>query len=150
MAIPDRRSRERLEAIGIEVWQQRDRRAAASRAGIAKSGPRIRLASGSGDWLVVLEGTVPEKFQNLVADITAAIGPDRCRFGQWAHSSEAGVAAGDWTERGIEHVLVFGGTELADERLIAAGDLEVLAEDGSARRRLWQQLKRALKVPLDQ
>lgn len=141
-------SARRLSSIGIALWQRRPVRMPQASIGP----PRIRLAPGSGDWLVICEGGVPEDYRSLLDDILAAIGASRCRFGEWADSSEAGVAVDEWQARGIEHVLVFADgneansnrrsarTRLDDPRLIESATLAELARSGSARKQLWQQL----------
>ena len=96
-------SARRLKAMGIDLWQRRPVRMPQANAVPL----RIRLAPGSGDWLLICQGGVPEDYRTLLDDILAAIGAARCRFGEWADSSEAGVAADEWQARGIEHVLVF-------------------------------------------
>lgn len=141
-------SNRRLHVMGVDVWQRRPVRM--PQAGIGP--PRIRLAPGSGDWLLICEGGVPEDYRALLDDILAAIGASRCRFGEWADSSEAGVAVDEWQARGIENVLVFAGANdanlnrrpvrprLDDPRLIETAALSELAQSGSARKQLWQQL----------
>ena len=145
-------SARRLKAMGIDLWQRRPVRMPQANA----VPPRIRLAPGSGDWLLICQGGVPEDYRTLLDDILAAIGAARCRFGEWADSSEAGVAADEWQARGIEHVLVFADSDpdsddanadrrpararLDDPRLIETAALAEIARSGSARKQLWQQL----------
>ena len=138
-------SHRRLRAMGIEVWQARPVRMPQA----AGHEPRIRLAAGSGDWLLVCPGGVPEDQRVLMDDIMASIGSARCRFGEWADSAEAGVAVDEWSERGIEHVLIFAEPDtgrrptrnrLDDPRVIETVALAELAHSGEARKALWQQL----------
>lgn len=146
-------SRQRLEALGIDVWVRRDRRAAASipphaeqadeappRSGPAM--PRVRMASGDGDWLLVQEAPWDGRHETLLGDIQAAIGSARCRFGQWAHSDSAGVSVAELDSRGIRHVLVFGQAPEGTGKtgVILAPDLPQLATSADARRRLWRVL----------
>ena len=143
------KSRERLIAMGIDLWQRRGARMPHASA----AQPRIRLASGSGDWLLVIQGGVPESHRVLMDDVMASIGAARCRFGEWSDSPSAGVAADEWQAHGIEHVLVFaeaeqgrrpGRARLDDPRLVTAPTLAALAESGDARKQLWQQLSMRL------
>lgn len=115
--------------------------------------PRIRLAAGSGDWLLVCHGGVSEEYRVLMDDIVASIGAQRCRFGEWADSADAGVAADEWQARGIEHVLVFadsdsarrpGRARLNDPRVIETSPLSELSQSGAARKTLWLQLSSRL------
>lgn len=158
--MPPAASRERLAALGIDVWVRRDRRRDASgderpakavghgtgQAGVApemgRGVPRVRMASGDGDWLLVQEAPWDGRHDILLGDIQATIGSARCRFGQWAHSDSAGVSLEELESRGIRHVLVFGE---APEPAAGAGvhlapDLPRLAASAEARRRLWQLL----------
>ena len=138
-------SMRRLEAMDIDLWQRRAVRMPHA-SGIQ---PRIRLAPGGGDWLIVCQGGVPEAYRLLMDDIMATIGAARCRFGEWSDSPEAGVAADEWQARGIEHVLAFAQPDserrpsrirLDDPRLIEAPDLTELAQSAHAKKALWQQL----------
>lgn len=147
MPIPEPASLKRLEIIGIEVWQRRARRAddagvadTAGRTGEPAASPRVRLASGSGDWLLVTPSAISARYQRLVADLAAAIGPERCRFGQWAGSPVAGTGLDELETRGIHHVLAFGPLPVSAGDCIEAPELEVLASDGTARRELWLRL----------
>lgn len=142
MPLPASGSRRRLEAMGIDLWQ---RRPSADEAGRG----RIRLASGSGDWLLVTPGAVPEHCAALLADLTAAIGRERCRFGQWAGSPDAGVGPDEWSARGIRTVLVLGPGELAegetaDAVVLHADDLQTLHDRPEARAALWRKLRSRL------
>ena len=136
-------SRRRLHAMGIELWRPRAVRLPQA----AGHEPRFRLAAGSGDWLLVCPGGVPEPQRVLMDDIMASIGPARCRFGEWADSIDAGVSADEWQARGIEHALIFAEAErrpgrgrIDDARVIEAPALSELAVSGRARKALWQQL----------
>lgn len=145
-------SRERLEALGIDVWVRRglssSRRparesfAAPDAAGTAPV-LRVRMASGDGDWLLVQDAAWDGRHEVLLGDIQAAIGSARCRFGQWAHSESAGVRLDELDSRGVSRVLVFGDPPddgQAVGRVVAAPPLESLASQPEARRRLWQLL----------
>jgi hypothetical protein len=148
-------SRERLAALGIDVWVRRERRASAPReaaeattaAAAAESAgeqaaPRVRMASGDGDWLLVRDGPWDGRHDVLLGDIQAAIGSARCRFGQWAHSDSAGVALDELDSRGVRHVLVFGpAPEAAGQYGVLLGpELSALADSAEAKRRLWRLL----------
>jgi hypothetical protein len=150
-------SRERLEALGIDVWVRRDRRVgapamereiaeatSASKADPAgeNTAPRVRMASGDGDWLLVRDGPWDGRHDVLLGDIQAAIGSARCRFGQWAHSDSAGVALDELDSRGVRHVLVFGpAPEAAGQYGVLLGpELSALAGSAEAKRRLWRLL----------
>ena len=138
-------SARRLKAMGIDLWQSRPVRMPHA----VSPAPRIRLAAGSGDWLLVCPEGVPETYRRLVDDIVASIGVARCRFGEWADSADAGVAVDEWQSRGIEHVLAFaeddagrrpGRARLDDPRVIDVAALAELAQSGAARKALWHQL----------
>lgn len=147
-------SRDRLASLGIDVWLRRDRaptgRAASSPGqsggGQVRAGPRIRLASGDGDWLLVQDAPWDGRHEKLLGDIQATIGSARCRFGQWAHSESAGVSLDELPARGVRHVLVFGDLPASDTSDIVhvAPDLERLAASGQARRQLWRILSARL------
>ncbi len=139
MPIPDPASLDRLETMGIAIWRLRGREVGAGEG----SDLRIRLASGHGDWLLVTPDPGDGRHHRLIADITATIGIDRCRFGHWSDSAEAGVSLAELVQRGIEHVLVLGSspTPIGDPRVAQAPALDELAESGVARRRLWAVLK---------
>lgn len=144
-------SRERLAALGIDVWVRRDRGrverelgmdmpdgAAASRDGV----PRVRMASGDGDWLLVQDAPWDGRYDVLLGDIQATIGSARCRFGQWAHSDSAGVSVAELDSRGVRYVLVFGEAPdgAADLGVLVAPELSQLATSAKARHRLWRLL----------
>lgn len=144
MPLPGSVSRGRLAAMGIELWRRRPSPDETGRG-------RIRLASGSGDWLLVMSGNVPDHCSALLADVTAAIGRERCRFGHWAGSPDAGVGPEEWDTRGIRNVLVFGSSELpegeqpAGGRVIQADDPAVLHQHPESRQALWQKLRSRLE-----
>ncbi len=141
MPLPDQRSRSRLSAMGITCWVSRDQVVADDTAHTHQ--PRIRLASGDGGWLLVQPRPWDGRHRELLADITALIGPEHCRYGQWAGGSEAGLAWSELGERGVERVIAFGPlpAPLDDAGLIAAASLDDLATSASARRALWQNLR---------
>lgn len=160
--IPSAASRERLAALGIDVWVRRGRKptapapvsetarpeptdAAASVAGHAA--PRVRMASGDGDWLLVQDAPWDGRYDKLLGDIQAAIGSARCRFGQWAHSDSAGVSVEELGSRGVRRLLVFGQAPAgaSDHGVILAPEISRLATSAEARRRLWQLLAAELK-----
>jgi len=148
MPVTDPRSRQRLEAMGIDVWVERRpavetaAQPAASVEAAGEPGLRIRMASGSGDWLLVQREPWSGRHEQLLADITALIGADRCRFGQWAISDSAGVPVAELESRGIGHVLAFG----EPPRAVSASQvclvpvLDEVAASADARRQLWQAL----------
>ncbi len=143
-------SRERLAALGIDVWVRRSRRTenqpvgdqASPQAGAASA--RVRMASGSGDWLLVQDAPWDGRHDVLLGDIQATIGSARCRFGQWARSDSAGVPVDELNSRGVRHVLAFGTAPL-ETGVHSVPDLSRLATSAQARRRLWQILAKALK-----
>lgn len=150
-----RASRERLEAMGIDVWVQRAARAEATAeadesADSGTSAPtsasaRVRMASGDGDWLLVQDEAWDGRHDRLLGDIQATIGSARCRFGQWAHSETAGVAVEELPSRDVRHVLAFGTVPgMIGERVLVAPTLEDIGRRPEARRRLWQLLAAAL------
>lgn len=145
MALPDPAGRARLAAMGIELWQRRPVPAAsiALAAEDAIDEPRIRLASGDGDWLLVQRRPWDGRHPALLADIRAAIGPARCRFGQWADSRDAGLGFSELGQRGVARVLAFGPVpgELVAGSLILAPPIDELAGQAEARRTLWQTLR---------
>lgn len=156
MPIPDATSRQRLEALGIDVWLRRDRfpaRAQASGGDVpstqTQSGEplRIRMASGDGEWLLVQRDPWTGQHETLLADIQAVLGIGHCRFGQWTRSASAGVAPEALGERGVRQVLSFGEPPqpVAAPHVHVAPALEELAGDAGARRRLWQILSPLLK-----
>ena len=148
MPMPDTRSRQRLAAMGIEVWVRREQFAEPAVAELtsatkpADTGLRIRMASGSGDWLLVQREPWAGTHEKLLADITATVGADRCRFGQWAVSDSAGVPVDELASRGIRFVLAFGvpPREVGQAAVHQAPALDDLATSAKARRRLWHLL----------
>lgn len=160
--MPSAASRERLAALGIDVWVRRGRRppapaavaetarpapteVAASVAGHAA--PRVRMASGDGDWLLVQDAPWDGRYDKLLGDIQAAIGSARCRFGQWAHSDSAGVSLEELGSRGVRHLLVFGEAPAgaSDHGVVRSPELAQLATSAEARRRLWRLLAAELE-----
>lgn len=147
MPIPEPTSLKRLADMDVEVWRKRDRGSVdlnrddvpEERSG-AGTAARVRLASGSGDWLLVMPVSVPGRYRRLVSDITATIGPERCRFGQWADSPVAGIGLDELAGRGVRNVLAFGPVPEGADDCIRAPALEQLAADGRARRELWRAL----------
>lgn len=150
MARLDTVSLRRLEHMGIEVWSRRRdqaRPAPEATADGVDSGPgataaRIRLSSGSGDWLLVQRAPWRGAHETLIADITATIGVERVRFGQWAAGSAAGECLAELPTRGIRRVLSLGPAppDAPAEQVIVAPTLDALASEASARRALWQAL----------
>lgn len=155
MPIPDPASRQRLAVLGIDVWVRRDRVVLPADEVVSEytaSTPagaelRVRMASGSGEWLLVQRDPWSGSHERLLADITATIGAARCRFGQWAVSESAGLALGELNERGIRHVIAFGEPprSTGNATVHLAPTLEALASDGRARRQLWQILSELLE-----
>ncbi|MDZ7791258.1 MAG: hypothetical protein U5L08_12365 [Xanthomonadales bacterium] len=155
-------SRERLAALGIDVWVRRDRRppetpsttdsiqpadSESTNPGRESFAPRVRMASGDGDWLLVQDAPWDGRHDALLGDIQAAIGSARCRFGQWAHSDSAGVALDELESRGVRHVLVFGSVPSGAPKhgaVLAVGELPELAKTAQAKRQLWRELAEAL------
>ncbi len=172
----------RLTAMEIDVWVRRDLRsdgpsevasAAAStpsrqdsseapsagtptdalRPANAGQGPRVRLASGRGRWLLVIDDAGAAEDQRLLDDLRGLLGVDQVRFGRWSDSAESGVAAEDWSERGIEWVLDFGGrsNDRPNDRpnnrsidhpaVLTLPRLSELRESAPARKALWQALR---------
>ena len=147
MPMPDQRSRQRLADMGIAVWVRRDHPQAVSDentglAAAADSSLRIRMASGSGDWLLVQREPWSGSHEKLLADIMATVGTGQCRFGQWAVSDSAGVPVSELETRGIRHVIAFGAPprEAGGAPVQQAPALDELARSARARRRLWQLL----------
>lgn len=142
----DSSSRQRLAVIGIDVWSLRASAVAADQDA-ESSQPRVRLLSGAGDWLLVQSLPWRGQHEQLLADIKATIGIDRCRFGQWAGDSTAGVGMAEMSARGIARILAFGEPpERPDwQQLIIAPALEELADSADARRQLWQRIAPVLE-----
>lgn len=136
----------RLEAMGIDVWLLRARhdvqegRAESSRPASA----RVRLESGTGAWLIVADEAERAAYRVLLDDLRAVLGPDRCRFGKWSDTPEAGIGPEDWREHGIRHVLAFGELPAAAGELLHAAALADLVEQGDARKALWALLQPVL------
>jgi hypothetical protein len=139
-------SLQRLKVLGIDVWQARPDRAACGPEAEADQQPRIRLSSGDGDWLLVQRQPWRGSHEQLIADIMAAIGPARCRFGQWATDSASGENLSELEARGVGHILAFGPVPAKVDwgKLIKAATLDELAADGRARKVLWQALSPVL------
>lgn len=146
--MPDLDSRRRLAAMGIDVWVSRGRSRrmadATADAGSASADRslRIRMASGSGEWLLVQREPWAGQHEKLLADIMAVMGADQCRFGQWAVSDSAGVPINELESRGIRHLIAFGEAprEAGAGPVIRAPALDELAGSAKARRHLWQLL----------
>lgn len=149
-------SLQRLADMGIDVWRRRDvviapeheahETTAASPAPAAVRTPRVRVASGGGDWLLVQEQPWAGHHDSLLADIQATIGPERCAFGQWADSDMAGVAVDELDRRGVRYLLVFGAAPAgaAGQGVLLAPPLDELANSAQARKKLWRVLAPAL------
>jgi len=147
----------RLTLIGVDVWR---RRSPGPAAPVELSGglssepldeafePRIRLLSGAGDWVLVQEQPWRGEHTQLLADIQAAIGTGRCRFGQWTEPGAAGSGPSELAARGIRGVLSFGPPpEPLDWPILVIGPpLAALAGQAEARRELWQRLAPHLAV----
>ncbi len=140
MPLPDPRSRARLAAMGIALWSRRPLPVVAGHG--EASPPRIRLSSGDGDWLFVQRRPWDGQHGALLADITAVIGPARCRFGQWASGSDAGVALTELPGRGVRHVIAFGSLPIHAQSpgLIQSAGLDELGTSAEAKRALWRAL----------
>ncbi|MGY6630127.1 MAG: hypothetical protein ACXIUL_03875 [Wenzhouxiangella sp.] len=152
-------SHRRLEWLGISRWQRRSAsEPAATRPELSAPPSRpepvaetgadltaeqalsIRLASGSGDWLLVQQAPWRGDHAALMDDIRACLGTHRCRFGQWAQDSAAGEGQADLAQRGVRQILSFGPPPRSANwpMLIIAPSLDELAGSGDARRALWQ------------
>lgn len=130
----------RLKVMGIDVWRPREA------APPAASGLRVRLAAGDGDWLILTDCPLDGQYRALMADITATLGRERCRFGQWTDNPEAGMDLDELAAAGIRHVLALGGwPEAADAAelsgVVAAPPLPAVHGDADARRSLWRALR---------
>ncbi len=131
----------RLNAIGISVWERRPS-AAVHQADDEVPVARIRLSSGEGDCLLVQRQPWAGHSSSIIDDIRACIGPERCRFGQWAMGSPAGEDAHELAERGIRHVLSFGPAPAgAWPGLVEGPGLAELTSDWQARRALWHKIR---------
>ncbi|MEN1727007.1 MAG: hypothetical protein AAGJ52_01080 [Pseudomonadota bacterium] len=137
-----RSSRERLALIGVDLWQRRGQLPDAEALASDAEGLRIRLLSGAGDWVLVQQQAWRGEHEALMADIQATLGPERCRFGQWAEPGSAGVGPAEMQARGVAHVLSFGPPpDLIDWPMLIQGPtLSALASEPDARRALWQAL----------
>lgn len=141
----------RLQAMGITVWRRRrasrpaDGHAPAS-AAPAPAVPRVRLEAGTGPWLLIADERARARYEALLADLRAVLGPARCRFGAWADSPEAGVAVDEWPAHGIEHAIAFGADDALPPGFVAAPSLGELAGSASARRGLWSRLRPRLEA----
>lgn len=148
MPMTDPASRRRLAVMGIDVWVRRTQppeppaHPVAEDASPSDPALRIRVSSGAGDWVLVQREPWSGRHEQLLADITALIGTDRCRYGQWAVSDSAGVPVAELDSRGIGHVLAFGEPprHVNLNQVCLAPALEDLAISADARRRLWQVL----------
>jgi len=136
-------SRARLEAMGIDLWLlRRNQDAQPVAAESSASGPtRIRLESGTGEWLIVADEAERAAYRVLLDDLRAVLGPAACRFGKWSDTPEAGIGPDDWQDHGIGQVLVFGDVPAKAGELLRAEALSVLAESAKARRALWALLR---------
>lgn len=126
----------RLHAMGIDVWVARQ-------AAVVGETTRVRLASGDGPWLLVQRQPWRGQFEALLADITATLGVDQCRFGQWANSQEAGVAMSELAGRGVRHLLSFGPPPKPDSSgmVIELPSMQEIHDQPEARQALWQRLR---------
>lgn len=143
MAVPDAASYSRLAAMGIEVWRRRVRAGQAAAENEPAAEPRVRLASGDGSWLLVQKRPWDGSQATLMADITALLGADQCRFGQWSTGGTAGLAVSELSARGIVHIVAFGPAPgvMDAPGLIQAPSLDEIAGSASARRRFWTTLR---------
>ncbi len=134
---------QRLSAMGIQVWVNRT-------VPGTNDEPRIRLSSGEGAWLLVQRQPWRGQFDALLGDITATIGVDQCRFGQWANSQDAGVGVSELAGRGVRYVLAFGPlppaqplaeTSGSGTTVIEVPTMQTIHDEPSARQALWHGLK---------
>jgi hypothetical protein len=135
-------SRQRLALIGIDLWVTRPGLPDAEALAMDADEPRIRLLSGSGDWVLVQRQPWRGDHGALMADIQATLGPERCRFGQWAEPGNAGVGPTELQARGVRHVLSFGPSlDPVDwPMLVESPPLADLAADPKARETFWRRL----------
>lgn len=146
-------SLQRLATMGIQVWQRRERVSESEPSVDGQSDSpasdfdqhgsvRIRLSSGDGEWLLVQRQPWRGQHESLLADIRATLGPERCRFGQWVADSAAGEGASELEARGVRRILSFGPPPRAIDwpELLVAPDLDQLACEAQARKKLWQLL----------
>lgn len=126
---------QRLRTMGIEHW--------VPRGGVEDIGElRVRLSSGRGRWLLVQRQPWRGQFASLLADITATLGVEECRFGQWGNTEEAGVAVSELESQAISHVLSFGPPPKGETHpiIIEVPTMQALSEDPNARASLWQAI----------
>jgi len=146
MPLTDPASHARLAAIGVEVWARRRPLDRDKETPPGQSQPRVRLSSGAGSWLLVQRQPWDGGHAKLVSDITALLGVEECRFGQWSGGGAAGLAISELAARGISGVIAFGplppGADTEPVLQVAA--LDELAASAKARRSLWQSLRPAL------
>ena len=145
MPLPDPASRARLAAMGIEVWSRRNPRKSAAAAD-GSTAPRVRLSSGDGRWLLVQRRPWDGEHAQLVSDITALLGAEQCRFGQWSGDGSAGQALSELSARGVSYVLAFGRLPSGPDFpwMIQAAELHELSVSAEARRSLWHSLRPCL------
>jgi len=139
-------SRRRLARMGVDLWRLRSGLPSADDLASDADTLRVRLLSGSGDWVLVQKQAWRGDHSDLMADIQATIGVERCRFGQWAEVGSAGVGPAELRARGVRYVLSFGPPpDLIDwSILIQAPSLDDLVDRAEARRELWQRLAPAI------
>ncbi len=136
MASLSAKQHQHLKAMGIDVWVSRQ-------SPVDADDLRVRLASGHGQWLLVQRQPWRGQFEALLGDITATLGVDQCRFGQWANSQDAGVAVSELSSRGVRYLLSFGPPPKPNpsEWVIELPTMQEIHDEAEARRALWQQLK---------
>jgi len=141
-------TRERLARMGVDRWELRTGVPSAEDLARDAEALCIRLLSGSGDWVLVQRQAWRGDHAALMADIQATLGPERCRFGQWAEAGSAGVGPAELQARGVKHILSFGEPpELIDWPMLVQGPgLEELVRQPEARRALWGQLATLIEV----
>src|SRR5690625_6461755 len=116
--------------MGIDVWRRRGaviapeneahETAAAQPAPAAVRTPRVRVASGGGDWLLVQEQAWAGHQERLLAEIQATIGPERGAYVPRADCEMAGEAD-DENERRDVHCKVVCSAEAAEDRQEGVG-----------------------------
>lgn len=119
--------------MGIGVWRLRAREP-------QPESPRLRLEAGHGDVVVVADEDERSRYRPFLADLVAVIGAERCRYGRWADSPDAGVALDECAAHGIDHIVAFGSPHPRGLGLINADPLAELIRSGDARRTLWQRI----------
>jgi len=141
-------SRKRLALIGVDRWERRPDLPSAEDLASDAEALRIRLLSGGGDWVLVQRRAWRGDHGALMADIQATLGPERCRFGQWAEAGSAGVGPAELQARGVKRILSFGPPpELIDWPMLLQGPtIEDLAEKPEARRALWRGLAEVIEA----